>query len=138
MKKILVFSAKALASLFPALLIIICVFSVSPIYNFSTPQPFSGPDIYNPYSGLDTTARWLRANFHTHTRVNNILNECPEYPDVVYNDYKRLGYDILTFSNHNQLTVHPFDSTLQVNVYEHGYSIFKFHKLVFNPSRMVL
>ena len=138
MKKILVFSAKALASLFPALLIIICVFSVSPIYNFSTPQPFSGPDIYNPYSGLDTTARWLRANFHTHTRVDNILNECPEYPDVVYNDYMRLGYDILTFSNHNQLTVHPFDSTLQVNVYEHGYSIFKFHKLVFNPSRMVL
>lgn len=138
MKKILLFTVRGLLILFLVLAIIICLFSFSPIYKFSTPAPFSGQDIYNPYSSLDTSARWLRANFHTHTRVDNILNECPEYPNVVYNDYKKLGYDILTFSNHNQLTVHPFDSTLQVNVYEHGYSIFKFHKLVFNPGRMIL
>lgn len=138
MKNILLFSARIVASLLPVLLIVICVFSVSPIYDFSSPEPFSGPDIYNPYAGLDTSICWKRANFHTHTRVDNILNECPEYPDVVLEDYRKLGYDILTFSNHNQLTVHPTDSTLQVNVYEHGYSLFKFHKLVFNPERMML
>jgi hypothetical protein len=32
--------------------------------------------------------------------------------------------------------VHPFDSTLQVNVYEQGYSPFKFHKLVFGSDRV--
>ena len=138
MKNTLLFCARVVASLFPVLLIVICVFSVSPIYDFNSPAPFSGPDIYNPYAGLDTSVCWKRANFHTHTRVDNILNECPEYPDVVLRDYQKLGYDILTFSNHNQLTVHPTDSTLQVNVYEHGYSLFKFHKLVFNPKRMML
>ncbi|MBO4670313.1 MAG: hypothetical protein J5640_00505 [Bacteroidales bacterium] len=138
MKKALLFSARLVASLFPVLLIVICVFSVSPIFNFSRPQPFSGPDIYNPYEGLDTASRWKRANFHTHTRVDNILNECPEYPSVVLEDYRKLGYDILAFSNHNLLTPHPADSSLQINVYEHGINLFKFHKLVFNPDRMLL
>ncbi len=138
MKKFLSFSVRTVASLLLAFLLVLCAFSVSPIYDFSSPAPFSGPDIFNPYSALDTAKQWKRANFHTHTRVDNILNECPEYPDVVYTDYMKLGYDILTFSNHNQLTRHPFDSSLQVNVYEHGYSLFKFHKLVFNPDRMLL
>ena len=138
MKKVLFFTAKLLASLVPVLVIVICLFSFSPIYNFGSPEPFSGPDIYNPYAALDTAAGWKRANFHTHTRVDNILNECPEYPGAVYDDYKKLGYDILAFSNHNQLTTHPYDPELQVNVYEHGYSVFKFHKLVFNPRHMLL
>ena len=138
MKNLLLFCSRLLLLLLLVLIIVICIFSFSPIYTFDKPAPFSGPDIYNPYSSLDTTAVWKKANFHTHTRVDNIRNECPEYPDVVYRDYMKLGYDILTFSNHNELTVHPFDSTLQVNVYEHGYSLFKFHKLVFNPARMML
>ena len=138
MKKILLIPVRLVAAFFFLLAIVFCVFSVSPIYDFAEPEPFSGPDIYNPYEGLPAHPEWKRANFHTHTRVNGLLNECPEWPDVVYRDYERLGYDILTFSNHNELTVHPFDSTLQVNVYEHGYNVFKFHKLVFNPSRMIL
>ncbi|MBR4429361.1 MAG: hypothetical protein IKS78_08380, partial [Clostridia bacterium] len=138
MKKALAISSKLAASFFVILAMVICIFSVSPIYDFSAPQAFAGPDIYDPYGSVPDTAVWKRANFHTHTRVDNILNECPEYPAVVYGDYMKLGYDILSFSNHNLLTRHPFDSTLQINVYEHGYSLFKFHKLVFNPSRMIL
>ena len=138
MKKILLIPVRLVAAFFFLLAIIFCVFSVSPIYDFAEPEPFSGPDIYNPYAGISGRPEWKRANFHTHTRVKGIMNECPEWPDVVYRDYERLGYDILTFSNHNELTVHPFDSSLQVNVYEHGYNVFKFHMLVFNPSRMIL
>ena len=136
MKQLLIIILRAAGALLLLAMIVITVFSVSPIYRFSRPQPFSGPDIYNPYEGF--SGSWKKACFHTHTRVDNILNECPEYPDVVYEDYKKLGYDILTFSNHNQLTTHPCDSSLQVNVYEHGYSLAQFHKLVFNPSRMHL
>ena len=138
MKKILLFPVRILAAFFFLLAAVFCVTSVSPVYDFEAPQAFSGPDIYNPYAGISGRPEWKRANFHTHTRVKGIMNECPEWPDVVYRDYERLGYDILTFSNHNELTVHPFDSTLQVNVYEHGYNVFKFHMLVFNPSRMIL
>lgn len=108
------------------------------IYRFEDPKPFSGPDIYNPYVSLDTTVGWKRANFHTHTKVDNILNECPEYPDVVYADYKKFGYDILAFSNHNLLTNHPDDGALKIDLYEHGINLFQFHKLVFSPKRMIL
>jgi hypothetical protein len=80
---------------------------------------------------------WKRANFHTHTRVKGPFppNECEAWPQETYDTYRKLGYDIVTFSNHNELTTHPFDAQLQVNVYEQGYSPFKFHKLVFgSPS----
>ncbi|MBE6250272.1 MAG: hypothetical protein E7111_01315 [Bacteroidales bacterium] len=51
-------------------------------------------------------------------------------------EWKKLGYDIVTFSNHNSLTVHPFDTALQVNVYEHGYNLLKYHKLVFGSEKV--
>lgn len=136
MKQILLIILRAVAALLLLVVLVITVFSVSPIYKFSRPRPFSGPDIYNPYDGL--SGSWKRACFHVHTKVDNILNECPEYADVVLEDYRKFGYDIIAFSNHNLLTPHPSDSSLQINVYEHGYSIAKFHKLVFNPGRMHL
>ena len=112
--------------------------SVSPIYDFRAPQAFSGPDIFNPYRDLDTAYCWKRTNLHTHTRVKGPFppNECEEWPDETWAEYAKFGYDIVTFSNHNELTAHPFDSTLQVNVYEQGYSPFKFHKLVFGSDRV--
>ena len=123
------------------LLLVMAVFAteVSPIYSFREPQAFSGPDIFNPYRNLDTTAGWKRANFHTHTRVKGPFppNECEEWPDATFAAYEKLGYDIVTFSNHNEITTHPFDPDLQVNVYEQGYSPFKFHKLVFGSERVI-
>ncbi len=108
--------------------------SVSFIYDFDEPKPFNGPDIFNPYRNIDTAHCWKKANFHVHTRVKGIFNECEYWPAEVYGFLDKLGYDIVTFSNHNELTAHPFDSTLQVNVYEHGYNLFKYHKLVFGSK----
>ena len=111
---------------------------VSPVYDFRRPQPFSGPDIFNPYRNLDTANCWKRTNLHTHTRVKGPFppNECEEWPDETWAEYEKFGYDIVTFSNHNEITEHPFDPALQVNVYEQGYSPFKFHKLVFGSDRV--
>ena len=133
MRRLLHILYTAVASLSLLLLMAVWVTSMSPIYNFRAPQPFSGPDIFNPYSALDTVRGWKRANFHTHTRVKGPFppNECEAWPQETYDTYRKLGYDIVTFSNHNELTTHPFDPLLQVNVYEQGYSPFKFHKLVF-------
>lgn len=130
----------------------------SPVYDFPQPQPFSGPDIFNPYAALkassDTTPKassdtttvtaktldaptsWKRANFHTHTRVRGPRNECRYWPSEVLEAYRKFDYDILTFSNHNQLTTHPSDPDLQVNIYEHGTNFDKFHKLVLGSHKV--
>ncbi len=126
---------KSIATLLLLAISAAAVTSVSPIYNFKAPEPFGGPDVFNPYRNLDTSLCWKRANFHTHTKVEGIFNECDFTPQQTYDAYKKLGYEIVTFSNHNELTRHPFDPTLQVNVYEHGYNLFKYHKLVFGCTK---
>ena len=127
---------KVLGSVLFLLFLSILVTGISPVYDFREPRAFRGPDIFNPYRDLDTAHCWKRASLHTHTRVKGPFppNESEAWPSEVYDAYAKLGYDIVTFSNHNELTVHPFDSSLQVNVYEQGYSPFKFHKLVFGSD----
>lgn len=127
---------KGVATIMLVAIMAIIATSISPIYNFPTAQPFSGPDIFNPYSNIDSAECWKRANFHTHTRVEGILNECELWPQEVWEEYAKFGYDIVTFSNHNELTTHPFDARLQVDLYEHGYNLLKFHKLVFGAKEV--
>lgn len=134
LKTIVITIGKSLCALLLIAFMLFLGTSVSPIYDFREPKPFTGKEIYNPYHNLDTTHCWKRANFHVHTRVKGILNECEYWPEEVYRRLEKLGYDIVTFSNHNEITTHPFDTALQVNVYEHGYNLLKFHKLVFGSS----
>ena len=133
------FIGKAIAGILLLLVLIALGSSISPIYRFRPPKAFEGPDIFNPYRDLDTANCWKRALFHTHTRVKGPLplNECEYWPQETLDALEKLGYDIVTFSNHNEITRHPFDSSLQVNVYEHGYSPFKFHTLVFGSQRVI-
>ncbi len=137
------FKGRLFRILFKTLLSIIlfaffCIFatSVSLIYDFGESKPFSGPDIFNPYAKVDTAVGWKRANFHTHTKVEGIFNECYHWPAEVEQAYKKFGYDIVTFSNHNELTEYSSDNMLKVNVYEHGYNFLKYHKLVFGCSKV--
>lgn len=125
---------KIILSFILVALLVIFATSITYIYDFKEPTPFTGPDIFNPYRGLDTACRWKRANFHTHTKVNGIFNECDFWPAETDEVYRKLGYDIVTFSNHNEITSHPYDTALQVNVYEHGINFLKFHKLVFGSK----
>lgn len=154
MKKFFAVSLRSFAVLLLSLVAVLALFSVSPVYDFSAPRPFSGPDIFNPYESLGRETgdslicsgslvhgggrdkTWKRANFHTHTRVRPFLSECDLWPDQVLAYYDSLDYDIVTFSNHNALTLHPHDTALQVNVYEHGYNLFKYHLLVFGSDRV--
>lgn len=134
--KILSTFLKILAAFLLIVIIGLAAFSVSPIYRFSGPEPFSGDRIYNPYADFDSTIGWKRACLHTHTKVDKGINECPYYPDVVYSDYMSYGYDILAFSNHQALTPHPVDSSLYIGVYEHGYNLFKFHLNPFGVKKV--
>lgn len=128
---------KVLLSLVIVALVAVSSTSISPIYNFPAPEPFSGPDVFNPYEHLDTALGWKKANFHTHSKIKGPLNECKYWPEDVYKAYERLGYEIVTFSNHNVLTEHPVDSTLSWNLYEHGYGFLKYHKLVFGAGKVM-
>jgi len=125
---------KILVSVVLLALLAVIVTGVSFVYNFRHPEPFSGPDIFNPYRNLDTIHCWKRANFHTHSRVDGILNECEYTAEQTYDKYREFGYDIVTFSNHNQIIPHPAGDSLHMNLYEHGYNLFKFHKLVFGSE----
>ena len=136
-RKILLCVAKSLATIVLLLLLAICATSVSPIYRFAEPTPFAGDDIFNPYASFDARQGWKRANLHTHTKVDGLLNECDYTPAETESMLKSFGYDIVTFSNHNELTEHPTDKALQVNLYEHGYNLFKFHKLVFGADKVL-
>ena len=127
----------ALKSLVVIILVAISIFvatSFSPIYDFDPPRPFCGPDIYNPYRSLDTANCWKRANLHTHTRVEGVLNECDFSADSVYHIYRSYGYDIVGFTNHNELTKHPIDKSLEMNIYEHGYNALNFHVMTYGAE----
>lgn len=136
MKRFIILVLKFVAGVLLTALTLFTLFSISPIYDFEKPKPFEGPDIFNPYANLDTTIGWKRANFHTHTKVTGWFNESDYWPDEVLRYYRDFDYYIVTFSNHNELTIHPTDPRLQVNVYEHGYSLFKYHKLVFGCQKV--
>ena len=132
--KIIRITLKSLVTIVLVAISIVISTCFSPIYDFAEPHPFSGPDIYNPYSTLDTTHCWKRANLHTHTRVEGILNECDFSADSTYRIYKSFGYDIIGFTNHNELTKHPIDKRLQMDIYEHGYNALNYHIMTYGAE----
>lgn len=130
--KVIIKTLKAIVSLILVALLAVIATSVSLVYDFDSPKPFSGSEIFNPYSNFDSATSWSRANFHTHTRVDGPLNECEYSPEQTLEFYDRFNYEIVTLSNHNEITPHPTSDT---RVYEHGYNIAKFHKLVFGAEK---
>lgn len=49
--KIFVALGKTIVTLILIVFLAVFVTSVSPVYDFSAPKPFGGPDIFNPYRG---------------------------------------------------------------------------------------
>ncbi|MBQ0144221.1 MAG: hypothetical protein KBS78_03465, partial [Bacteroidales bacterium] len=121
--KVMSYTVRTAAAALLSLLGILTLTNISPIYDFETGEPFSGPDIYNPYALLDTSDGWVRTNLHTHTHATKWLNECELYPDSVARYYDRLGYDLESFSNPMEQTEAPAGTYDQNWVYEHGYNL---------------
>lgn len=128
---------KSVATLLLMMVCIVLATSLSPIYDFADPKPFSSDDIFNPYRNVDSAATWKRANFHTHTRMESPLNECEYTPSNTLEAYDKLGYDIVTITNHNYRTPHPRHEDYAL-AYEHGYNLLKYHKLAFGAERVML
>ena len=52
---------KAVAAVALCFTLLVLGSSFSAIYRFRAPEPFSGPDIFNPYRHLDTALCWKGA-----------------------------------------------------------------------------
>ena len=55
------------------------IYFAAPVYDFPSPQPFSGDRFYNPYEGMESN-NWKKANFHFHTRAfhNSLVQDLLE------------------------------------------------------------
>jgi hypothetical protein len=96
----------------------------SPIYRFPPPQPFTGSQLWNPYSGLEH--RWRRANFHAHGRAWGGLTSGAQSDADVLAAYRRIGYDIATVSDYQHISQ---ASASDIPSYEHGFNVGKHHQL---------
>lgn len=118
-----------------AIIVVILATSISLCYDFAPAEPFSGADIFNPYANFTPDTEWKRTTLHTHTRVEGPLNECDFSADEVWAKYLDFGYDIVGISNHNEITPHP-SKEQDIRIYEHGYNLRNFHKLVIGTERV--
>lgn len=138
MKNVFLNVLKALASLVLFFLVIIVLWNGGPVFDFQDAKPFSGDFIYNPYAEFDSTYGWSRANFHCHTKVYSIIEECDFSPEETFNFLEPYDFKIATVSNHMKITPLVKNDLIAdpVTVYEHGYNLFNNHHLVFNPDKV--
>lgn len=102
---------------------------IAPVYDFPEPKPFSGKYWINPYSTLDTSMVWRKANFHLHSVAWAGTTDGSTEIHQLDSIYSSLGYDVVSLSNYHKTdTLSPRDS-LFIPTYEHGYNIQKTHQL---------
>ncbi len=105
------------------------------IYNFPTPEPFSGKTIFNPYQNLPQKV--YRANFHAHSVAWEGVTNGHNTEKDLFDAYTKRGYDIAGISNYHKISSYAKPYTdLYVPVYEHGYNIFKSHCLAINSEKV--
>ena len=104
-------------------------------YQFPEPAPFTGNSIYNPYGEM--SGKWLKANFHAHTRAWGGLTNGKQTSKEITDFYKgQLHYDIACISNYESIDPYlPVEDPRFIPVYEHGLNPFKTHQLVIGAKK---
>ncbi len=132
--KLLVFTAKGffalvLSLVFIALLLAQLQYIQSQRFTFLPPKPFSGDSLYNPYAGIDTA--WQKANFHAHARAwGGFTDGKHNSTQDLIKTYQNMDYRVIAVSDYH--SINPQQDTASaafVPVYEHGYNLFKAHRL---------
>ncbi|MGL5014541.1 MAG: hypothetical protein ACRC6V_09670 [Bacteroidales bacterium] len=107
----------------------------SPLYDFESPEPFSGESIYNPYAEVDSS-QWRRSNFHAHHRMWAGLTNGGCTQEELINAYQGLGYEFIGISNYQSMTDWREGTPKYIPLYEHGWGVTKFHQLVFGAEKV--
>lgn len=120
---------------FGAFSILLFPYIISKHYHYPEPALFSGPRIYNPYA--DTTGKWLKANFHAHTRAwGGLTNGKQTDTEIVKFYHDSLHYEIACISNYESIDPYlPAGDPRFIPVYEHGLNPFKTHQLVIGAAK---
>lgn len=137
--KILIRGLTILSTLLLCLLVIASLpYSVCPVYDFPEAAPFRGSVLYNPYDALNhahDSVRWLKANFHAHSKAWAELTHGSSTLHEVSATYKRLGYDLACVSNYHRIDTLPDFAAQFISSYEHGYNVRKNHQICVGAER---
>lgn len=128
-------SLQRILQVFIFIIISLCIIAYLPcdIYNFKSPLKFTGNFLYNPYT--DSSNYWQQSNFHAHSCAwRGITNGKQKACDII-NLYRHKGYSYASISNYEKIAREDAKPG-SVNVYEHGYNIFKTHQLVIMPKKV--
>jgi hypothetical protein len=106
-------------------LLVTAPYLLTPVYEYSAPTPFAGERWYDPYA--DTSGRWLKANFHAHSKAWGPWRFRGADADDVVDAYCGLFYDVPVVTNYLRPEQGLARSALAA--YEHGYSIRKSHRV---------
>ena len=108
----------------------------APRYIFPEPKPFSGGKFYNPYQDMDSS-RWLKANFQVQSRVwMGLTNGRKNQSNAVSGLYHQLGYDLLCFSDYQQINKYGRNAPGYIPTYEHGFGLLKRHQVCIGSQKV--
>jgi len=98
-------------------------------YSFAAPQVFSGDSLYNPYQSIDSL--WQKGNFHAHARAwGGITDGKHNTTEALIEKYQQMNYSVICVSDYH--SINPQQAIQEpsfIPVYEHGYNLFKAHRL---------
>lgn len=115
-------------ALFPYLL--------STYYNFPLNKSFTGNILFNPYQTIDSSARFIKANFHAHSREYSGVTDGHSSEQELFAGYKAMKYDVVGLSNYQTINQTFSADSGYVPLYEHGYNAWKRHHVCIGANEV--
>lgn len=112
-----------------AIVIVLLPYSFTNIYNFPSPQPFSGNILYNPYQKILNNTRFSKANFHAHSHAYSGVTDGHSTDKELFDGYKSMNYDVVGISNYQTINKVFSSDSGYIPLYEHGYNVWKRHHI---------
>ena len=139
LKKLFWILVKIISVIFLFILLVLFPYTITPVYKFPEPKPFTGEKLYNPYSKTDFTT-WQRINFHAHSSYwgnIGITNADENSPEKIYKMYHdELGYTMPGVSDYQHINYTLDTMPAFIASYEHGFNINRVHQLPVNAKRV--
>ncbi|MFZ5518180.1 MAG: hypothetical protein ACOY90_16210 [Candidatus Zhuqueibacterota bacterium] len=110
-------------------------YATCPIYKFPEPRPFAGNTWFNPYQ--DMNPDWFKANFQVQSLSWLGATDGRNRTEDVVEQYKKLGYDIITISDYQYINKMKDMDISFIPVYEHGYNMKKRHQVVIGAKNVL-
>ena len=115
--------------------IIVNQYFFCPHFSFSSPRPFSGKLLYNPYDSINPN-NWIKCNFHAHTNAWHGLTHGKGTAADISHVYDSMKYAVHCVSNYEKIDTTFIRTPGFIPAYEHGYGINKTHQLVLGGSKV--